>query len=99
MLMPSRYGDPEADYWWLINNVSQWDVGGERQIQLKGPDAARLVQILSPRDVSKSVVGQGKYVPLCNHAGTLINDPIIFRRISVDSSHHDALEYLLAIGF
>jgi glycine cleavage system aminomethyltransferase T len=79
MIMPTSYGDPEGEYWRLINGVSQWDVGVERQVQLKGPDAGRLAQILSPRDLSKCQVGQGKYVPLCNHRGTIINDPIILK--------------------
>jgi aminomethyltransferase len=79
MIMPTSYGDPEAEYWRLINGVSQWDVGVERQVQLKGPDAGRLAQILSPRDLSNCKVGQGKYVPLCNHRGTIINDPILLK--------------------
>lgn len=79
MIMPTSYGDPEAEYWRLIKGVSQWDVGVERQVQLKGPDAARLAQILSPRDLSTCQVGQGKYVPLCNHRGTIINDPILLK--------------------
>lgn len=79
MIMPTSYGDPEGEYWRLINGVSQWDVGVERQIQLKGKDAARLAQILSPRNLSKCAVGQGKYVALCNHRGTVINDPILLK--------------------
>ncbi|WP_333868043.1 glycine cleavage T C-terminal barrel domain-containing protein [Cypionkella sp.] len=79
MIMPTSYGDPAAEYWRLINGVSQWDVGVERQVQLKGPDAGKLAQILSPRDLSKCQVGQGKYVPLCNHRGTIINDPILLK--------------------
>jgi len=79
MILPTSYGDPEAEYWRIIEGVSQWDVGVERQVQLKGPDAGRLAQILSPRDLSKCKVGQGKYVPLCNHKGTLINDPILLK--------------------
>ncbi|MGI1663847.1 glycine cleavage T C-terminal barrel domain-containing protein [Palleronia sp. KMU-117] len=79
MLMPTSYGDPAAEYWRLINGVSQWDVAVERQVQLKGPDAGRLAQILAPRDLSRCVEGQGKYVPLCNHGGTLINDPILLK--------------------
>jgi glycine cleavage system aminomethyltransferase T len=80
MLMPTGFGKPEEEYWRLINGVSMWDVAVERQVQLKGPDAARLAQILCPRDLTKCVEGQGKYVALCNHAGTLINDPIILKR-------------------
>lgn len=79
MIMPTSYGDPEAEYWRIINGVSQWDVGVERQVQLKGPDAGRLAQILSPRDLSSCKVGQGKYVPLCNHRGSIINDPILLK--------------------
>lgn len=79
MIMPTSFGDPEGEYWRLINGVSQWDVGVERQVQIKGPDAGRLAQLLSPRDLTTCKVGQGKYVPLCNHRGTIINDPILLK--------------------
>jgi glycine cleavage system aminomethyltransferase T len=79
MLMPTGYGKPEEEYWRLIRGVSQWDVAVERQVQLAGPDAARLAQLLCPRDLSKHAVGQGKYVALCNHDGVLINDPILLK--------------------
>ena len=79
MLLPMGYGDPEGEYWRILNGVSQWDVAGERQVEITGPDAGRLAQILTPRDLSKCVAGQGKYVALCNHAGTIINDPILLK--------------------
>lgn len=79
MLMPTSFGQPEAEYWRIINGVSMWDVACERQVQLRGPDAGRLAQILAPRDLSRMSVGQGKYVPLCNHDGVLINDPIALK--------------------
>lgn len=79
MIMPTTYGDPEAEYWRLIHGVSQWDVGVERQVQLKGKDAGKLAQILAARDISKCKYGQGKYVPICNHRGTIINDPILLK--------------------
>lgn len=79
MLMPTGYGKPEEEYWRLIRGVSQWDVAVERQVQLTGPDAARLAQLLCPRDLSKQAIGQGKYVALCNHDGVLINDPILLK--------------------
>ncbi|MEM6496872.1 MAG: glycine cleavage system protein T, partial [Pseudomonadota bacterium] len=74
MLIPRGYGDREAEYWRLINGVSMWDVAVQRQVQIKGPDAGRLAQILCMRDLSKQSVGQGKYVALCDHSGVLIND-------------------------
>ena len=79
MLMPTGFGHPEQEYWRLIHGVSQWDVAVERQVQLQGPDAARLAQILCARDLSRCQVGQGKYVPVCNHEGVLINDPILLK--------------------
>ena len=62
MLLPTGFGDPKAEYDRLLNGVSLWDVGAERQIEIVGPDAARLAQAISPRDLSKQQVGQGKYV-------------------------------------
>ncbi|WP_136440507.1 glycine cleavage T C-terminal barrel domain-containing protein [Pacificoceanicola onchidii] len=79
MIMPSSFGDREAEYWRLIEGVSQWDVGVQRQVQLKGPDAARLAQRLAMRDLSTCAIGQGKYVALCNAKGTILNDPIIMK--------------------
>lgn len=79
MLVPRGYGNREAEYWRLINGVSMWDVAVQRQVQIKGPDAAKLTQILCARDLSKQKIGQGKYVALCNHSGVLINDPIVFK--------------------
>jgi len=79
MLMPTGYGHPEAEYWRLINGVAVWDVAVERQVEITGPDAGKLAQILSPRDLSNCVENQGKYVALCNHNGTIINDPILLK--------------------
>ena len=79
MLMPTSFGKPEQEYWRLIRGVSQWDVACERQVELRGRDAGRLAQILTVRDLRRCAVGEGKYAPLCNHAGTLINDPILLK--------------------
>ena len=79
MILPTSYGDPEAEYWRLIEGVSQWDVAVERQVQIAGPDASVLAQMLCVRDLSKCKWGQGKYAPICNHDGVLINDPIALK--------------------
>jgi aminomethyltransferase len=79
MMMPTSYGDPEGEYWRLINGVAMWDVAVERQVELRGPDAGRLAQILVPRDISKLPLGQGWYVPVCDHSGVLLNDPILLK--------------------
>lgn len=76
MLIPRGYGDRKAEYWRLVNGVSMWDVAAQRQVQLKGTDAATLAQILCARDLSKQEIGQGKYVAMCDHRGIILNDPI-----------------------
>ena len=79
MLLPGYYESPEADYWYLINNVSMWDVAAERQVEITGPDAFKLATLMTPRNISKCKVGQGKYVPIVNQDGGMINDPIMLR--------------------
>ena len=77
MLAPAHFGDPEAQYRALLENVIMWDVACERQVELAGPDAERLVRYLTPRDITGMAIGQGKYVPICNYDGYLINDPVL----------------------
>ena len=59
MLMPVSYGDPDAEYERLMNAASQWDVAVQRQVEIRGPDAAHLVQIVSVRDLSSISINQG----------------------------------------
>jgi len=77
--MPVDFGDPDAEYDRLLNGVVMWDVACERQVELDGPDAGKLAQYLSARDLSGAVPGQGMYVPLCDYEGNLINDPILLK--------------------
>jgi len=79
MYMPVSYGDTVAEYNRLLEGVAMWDVGGERQVEVQGPDAERLVRYLTPRDLKDCAVGKGKYVPICDHDGRLLNDPVLLR--------------------
>ena len=79
MYMPTSYGDPVAEYDRLINGVSMWDVAVERQVALKGPDAIALTRYLTPRNLDNLKIGVGKYVPLCDYNGALINDPVLLQ--------------------
>jgi len=79
MYIPAHFGDPEAEYDRLLNGVAMWDVAAQRQVQLLGPDAARLAQYLTPRNLSDTKVGQGRYVPICDYDGWLINDPVLLK--------------------
>ncbi|MCS7246578.1 MAG: hypothetical protein NZ696_03125 [Thermomicrobium sp.] len=76
---PRLYGDPEEEYWALVNDVTLWDVGVEVQIQVSGPDAFEFVDWVITRDLRKCQVGQCKYVFLTDERGGIINDPVLLR--------------------
>ncbi|MGI9317601.1 MAG: dimethylsulfoniopropionate demethylase [bacterium] len=69
----------EEDYWHLREHVQLWDVGCQRQVEVKGGDATQLVQLMTPRDLSFAEVGQCLYAPMVDHAGGMLNDPIILK--------------------
>ena len=79
MLLPTVFRSLEEDYWHLCEHVQVWDVSVERQVEITGPDAARLVQLMTPRDISKAQDKQCFYVPLCFENGGIVNDPIAIR--------------------
>ncbi|MEM7293443.1 MAG: glycine cleavage T C-terminal barrel domain-containing protein [Pseudomonadota bacterium] len=79
MYIPRSFGDPEENYWNLINAAILCDVGVERQVEITGPDAARFTQYLTPRDLSSCDVGQCKYVFITDAQGGVINDPVLLR--------------------
>lgn len=45
---PRHYGDPVAEYWALLEGVTLWDVGVERQIEISGPDAFTFTNMMTP---------------------------------------------------
>ena len=82
-LLPKSFArSVEEDYWHLKEHVQLWDVGCQRQVELRGPDAALLAQKMTPRDLSAMTPGQCYYTPVIdNHAG-LLNDPVLLKRAS-----------------
>ena len=79
MYIPRDFGNPEENFWNLINNAILCDVAVERQVEIKGPDAYKFIQLLTPRDLTKLSVGQCKYVLITNHEGGILNDPVLLR--------------------
>ena len=78
-LFPINFDDLEAEYWKLLNDVTIWDVGVERQLEITGPDAFEFTNRLTPRDLGRCKVGQAKYVVLTSPEGGIINDPVLLR--------------------
>jgi glycine cleavage system aminomethyltransferase T len=79
MLFPISFDDFEAEYWHLLRHVTLWDVAVERQLEVQGRDGLRFAQLLTPRDLSKCAVGQGKYVLITAPDGGIVNDPVMLR--------------------
>ncbi|MEP1209428.1 MAG: glycine cleavage T C-terminal barrel domain-containing protein [Rhizobiaceae bacterium] len=79
MYIPRDFGDPEQNFWNLVNAAILCDVAVERQVEITGPDAAKFVQMLTPRDLSNLSVGQCKYILITNAEGGILNDPVLLR--------------------
>ena len=79
MYIPRSFGDPQANFWNLVNNAILCDVAVERQVEITGPDAAQFAQLLTPRNLAKCKVGQCKYVFITTAEGGIINDPVLLR--------------------
>jgi len=69
----------EADYWHLKTHVQLWDVGCQRQVELRGTDAAKLAQLMTPRDLRRARIGQCLYAPMIDADAKILNDPIILK--------------------
>ncbi len=79
MLLPIRYASFEAEYKRLLAEVTLWDVSVERNVEIAGRDGLRFAELLTPRDLSKCRVGEGRYVLLTDDAGGIVNDPVLLR--------------------
>ena len=79
MYLPVSYEGTTKDYHNLLNGVQLWDVGVERQIQIKGPDAETLSQFLTPRNIKKCAIGQAMYAPFLDFQGGFLNDPVMLK--------------------
>lgn len=79
MYIPRDFGDPVQNFWNLVNDAILCDVAVERQVEIKGPDAARFTQYLTCRDISNCEVGQCKYILITDEKGGVINDPILLK--------------------
>ncbi len=78
-LLATAFRSLAGDYRHLKEHVQMWDVSCERQVEVRGPDAARLVQLLTPRDLSRASIGRCLYAPLVDEHGGMINDPVVLK--------------------
>jgi len=76
---PRHYDDPIAEYWKIVRDVTLWDVAVERQVEITGPDAFTLTNMLTPRDLTKCAVTQCKFALNTDVDGGIINNPVLLR--------------------
>lgn len=97
MLLPTIFRSPQEDYAHLKSAVQVWDVSAERQVEIRGPDALKLVQLTTPRDVSRMKDDQCFYIPMVDETGGMLNDPILLKlgdqRFWVSLSDSDMIYY------
>ncbi len=102
MLLALGFRGPEADYAHLKSAVQIWDVGCERQIEISGPDAARLVQMSTPRDLARMKDDQCFYIPTVDGTGGMTNDPVLVKvdedRFWVSISDSDLMLYYKGVA-
>ena len=80
MLLPAGFELPiQETYYHLKEHVQIWDVAAERQVEITGPDSAKLIQLMTCRDLSKSKDGRCYYCPIIDDQACMVNDPIILR--------------------
>ena len=80
MLLPKSYkATVEEDYWHLSKNTQIWDVSCQRQVQIKGEDATKLIQLMSPRSIKDMPIGKCYYYPMIDENAGMINDPVLLK--------------------
>ena len=79
MLLPASFGNLEKEYFHLKEHVQVWDVAAERQVQIKGKDSTKLVQLMTCRNLSKAKVGRCYYAPIIDEQGGMLNDPVALK--------------------
>ena len=102
MLLPTLYEDPVTEYDALRNDVTLWDVAVERCVEVRGPDAFELVNLITCRDLTKVQTMQARYVLLTAPWGGIVNDPVLLRlaqdRFWLALADSDALLYVAGIA-
>jgi glycine cleavage system aminomethyltransferase T len=102
MLLPTLYDDPVTEYEALRNDVTLWDVSVERCVEVRGPDAFELVNLITCRDLEKVEVMQARYVLITAPWGGIVNDPVLLRlaedRFWLALADSDALLYVAGVA-
>jgi aminomethyltransferase len=91
-----------AEYEALRSGVTMWDVSVERCVEISGPDAFELTNLVTCRDLTTCEVWQCKYVLLTTADGGIVNDPVLLRlaedRFWLALADSDALLFVAGVA-
>ncbi|MEM7257939.1 MAG: dimethylsulfoniopropionate demethylase [Pseudomonadota bacterium] len=103
MVLPVNFSNTLEEYQHLCEHVQLWDVAAERQVEVVGPDALELVELITPRHIAPCEVGQCVYAPLADEDALVVNDPIILRlaedRFWISIADSDVLLWVKGIAW
>ncbi|MCG7518959.1 DUF1989 domain-containing protein [Ruegeria sp. Ofav3-42] len=68
-----------GEYWACREAVTVQDMSGLRKYDIVGPDAEKLLQQATTRNVAKLPVWRGSYTIMCDESGSVIDDGTLFR--------------------
>jgi len=77
--MPLQYTGIIDEHKAVRENVGVFDVSHMGEIEIVGPQALDLVQVLITNDASKLALYQALYTPMCYENGTTVDDLLVFR--------------------
>jgi aminomethyltransferase len=69
----------DREYWAIRNHAALIDVSPLMKYLIEGPDAAKLLHRVTPRDIHKMAVGQVYYTGWCDDDGKLLDDGTVTR--------------------
>lgn len=68
-----------GEYWACREKVTLQDISGLRKFDIIGPDAEKLLNLATTRNVAKLAVWRGMYTLLCDETGSVVDDGTLFR--------------------
>lgn len=77
--MPVYYESVLAEHKTVREHVGIFDVSHMGEISVSGQSSFEFLQSLTTNDLSKLADGQGQYTAICNEAGGMIDDLILYR--------------------
>lgn len=74
-----KYDDWKRGDHMAVRTTAGWYLFTHQLLEVTGPDAARFLDYVCPNNIVGLKVGRERYTTILNHAGTIIDDVVIFR--------------------